>query len=64
MSVAVSYVRALRPGLMNEAKIGRSTDDLGWDRPHPEIPTLLEHIWLLDVVGQLLPGESMIDSLC
>ena len=39
-SVAVSYVRALRPGLMNEAKLGRSNDDLGWDRPHPEIPTL------------------------
>ena len=34
-------MRALRPGLMNEAKLGRSTDDLGWDRPHPEIPTLL-----------------------
>jgi Carboxypeptidase regulatory-like domain/TonB-dependent Receptor Plug Domain len=40
VSLAVSYVRALRPGLMNEAKFGRSSDDLGWDRPHPEIPTL------------------------
>ena len=26
---------------MNEAKLSRSTDNLGWDRPHPEIPTLL-----------------------
>src|SRR5262249_51127997 len=25
---------------VNEAKLGRSTDDLGWNRPHPEIPTL------------------------
>jgi hypothetical protein len=40
LSVAVSYIRALRPGLMNEAKLGRNSDDLGWDRPHPEIPTL------------------------
>ena len=41
LSVAVSYVRSIRPGLMNEAKLGYSSDDLGWDRPHPEIPTLL-----------------------
>src|SRR6266567_4013986 len=40
LGIAVSYVRALRPGLVNEAKLGRSTDDLGWNRPHPEIPTL------------------------
>jgi hypothetical protein len=40
LGVAVSYVRALRPGLMNEAKLGRSSDDLGWNRPHPEIPSL------------------------
>ena len=40
LGLAVSYVRALRPGLMNEAKLGRTTDDLGWNRPHPEIPTL------------------------
>jgi len=32
--------RALRPNLVNEAKLGRSTEDLGWNRPHPEIPTL------------------------
>src|SRR5439155_3602272 len=36
LGIAVSYLRALHPGLMNEAKLGRSTDDLGWDRPHPE----------------------------
>jgi hypothetical protein len=40
LGVAVSYVRALRPGLMNEAKLGRTSDDIGWNRPHPEIPTL------------------------
>jgi hypothetical protein len=41
LGVAVSYIRALRPGLMNEAKLGRTSDDIGWNRPHPEIPTLL-----------------------
>ncbi len=41
LGIAVSYIRTLRPGLMNEAKLGRSTDDLGWDRAHPEIPTLV-----------------------
>jgi hypothetical protein len=41
LGVAVSYVRALRPGLMNEAKLGRTSDDIGWNRPHPEIPTLV-----------------------
>jgi hypothetical protein len=40
ISFAASYIRTIRPGLMNEFKIGRSLDDLGWDRPHPEIPSL------------------------
>ncbi len=40
LGLAFSYVRALRPGLLNEAKLGRTSDNLGWNRPHPEIPTL------------------------
>ena len=28
------------PGLVNEAKLGHTSNDLGWNRPHPEIPTL------------------------
>jgi hypothetical protein len=40
LGVAVTYIRSIRTGLMNEAKLGRASDDLGWDRPHPEIPTL------------------------
>jgi len=35
LGIALSYVRVLRPSLVNEAKLGRSTDDLGWNRPHP-----------------------------
>ena len=41
VGIAVSYMRTLRPGLMNEARLGRSRDDLGWDRAHPEVPTLV-----------------------
>ena len=40
LGMAVSHVQTLRPGLTNEAKIGRTSDDFGWNRPHPEIPTL------------------------
>ncbi|HTM50304.1 MAG TPA: carboxypeptidase regulatory-like domain-containing protein [Bryobacteraceae bacterium] len=40
LGLAFGYVRTLRPNLVNEAKLGRSSDDLGWDRPHPEVPTL------------------------
>jgi hypothetical protein len=45
----------LRPGLINEAKLGRTSDDIGWNRPHPEIPTLLAP----DASGGLLylPGS-------
>src|SRR5258708_27458354 len=55
LGVAVSYVRALRPGLMNEAKLGLMSDDIGWNRPHPEIPTLVAP----DASGGLLyvPGS-------
>jgi hypothetical protein len=35
-----SYIHAFRPNLTNEARLGYSTDGLGWNRQHPEIPTL------------------------
>jgi hypothetical protein len=35
-----SYIHAFRANLTNEAKLSYSTDGLGWNRPHPEIPTL------------------------
>lgn len=39
--VAVALTSALAPNVTNEARSSWSTDDLRWDRPHPEIPTLL-----------------------
>ena len=35
------------PNLTNEARLSYSTDDLGWNRPHPEIPTLTTKIHML-----------------
>lgn len=40
LGVAASYVHTFAPGLVNEAKLGHTSNDLGWNRPHPEIPTL------------------------
>lgn len=40
LGLALGYVRTFGAGLVNEAKLGRTSDDLGWNRPHPEIPTL------------------------
>jgi len=39
-SLALTGIASLRAGMSNEARFGWSTDDLGWDRAHPEIPTL------------------------
>ena len=39
-SLALSHVSTLGPTLINELRFGWSHDDLRWDRPHPEIPTL------------------------
>jgi hypothetical protein len=60
LGIAVSYVRALRPNLVNEAKLGRSTEDLGWNRPHPEIPTLSANDFVPGGFGPVqlhLPGS-------
>jgi len=35
-----SYIHAFRANLTNEARLSYSTDDLTWNRPHPEIPSL------------------------
>jgi carboxypeptidase family protein/TonB-dependent receptor-like protein len=35
-----SYIHAFRSDLTNEARLSYSTDGLGWNRPHPEIPSL------------------------
>jgi hypothetical protein len=46
-----SYIHAFRANLTNEARLSHSTDDLGWNRPHPEIPTLTTND------GVTLPGS-------
>ncbi|MBK9169142.1 MAG: TonB-dependent receptor [Bryobacterales bacterium] len=50
-SIGVSHIWTLQPGLLNEFKIGRNRDDIGWDRAHPEVPTLVSGD------GTLLPGS-------
>jgi len=50
-SLAFTAVSSLRPNLTSEARAGFSRDDLHWDRPHPEIPTLFSGD------GALLPGS-------
>ena len=51
VGLGVAYMRTLRPGLTNEAKLGWNRDTLGWDRAHPEIPTLVSGD------GVTLPGS-------
>jgi hypothetical protein len=46
-----SYIHTFRPNLTNEARLSYSSDDLHWNRPHPEIPTLLSED------GTSLPGS-------
>ena len=50
-SLALSHVASLRPSLTNELRFGWSTETLGWDRAHPEIPTLASGD------GTILPGS-------
>jgi outer membrane receptor protein involved in Fe transport len=50
-SFALTWQRSLTPALTNEAKFGYSTDNLYWNRAHPEIPTLLSGD------GTTLPGS-------
>ena len=57
-----SYTRLIRANLTNEARVSASNDDLGWNRPHPEIPTLsTSDVYLVNgapQVGVTLPGSS------
>ncbi len=39
--VALSHTHTFRPTLTNEARLSYTDDNLHWDRPHPEIPTLV-----------------------
>jgi hypothetical protein len=57
-----SYIHTFQSNLTNEARLGYSTDDLGWNRPHPEIPTLTtSDSYLVNGVeysGVTLPGSA------
>ncbi len=57
-----SYIHAFRADLTNETRLSYSTDDLGWNRPHPEIPSLTtSDSYAVDGVeysGVTLPGSS------
>jgi hypothetical protein len=50
-SFALTWQRSLTSSLTNEAKLGYSTDNLYWNRAHPEIPTLISGD------GVTLPGS-------
>ena len=39
LGIGFGIVSNLRPNLVSEARWGWVSDDLHWDRPHPEIPT-------------------------
>lgn len=62
VAAGVSYTRAFRPDLTNEARASYSSDDLGWNRPHPEIPTLTtSDVYYVNGIAQsgvTLPGSS------
>jgi hypothetical protein len=61
LAVGVSYIHSFRPTLTNEARFSGSSDDLSWDRPHPEIPTLeTSDLYIVNGVAQVgvaLPGS-------
>jgi hypothetical protein len=50
-ALGVSHIRTLRSNLINEARLSYSVDNLHWNRPHPEIPTLTSND------GVTLPGS-------
>jgi len=57
-----SYIHAFQSNLTNEARLSYSTDGLGWNRPHPEIPSLsTSDAYFVDGIaysGVSLPGSS------
>jgi hypothetical protein len=46
-----SYLHTFSPTLLNDARVAFSNDDLRWDRPHPEVATLVSGD------GVILPGS-------
>ncbi len=50
-ALGISYIHSFQANLTNEARLSYSDDDLHWNRPHPEIPTLASSD------GVILPGS-------
>jgi hypothetical protein len=58
-SVVFNYTRTIRPGLLNEFKIGRGSDDLGWQRQHRDVPFL----FVFDRDAQVfMPGSDIVND--
>ncbi len=65
INLALNYVSQWSPTLVNELRFGFNWDDLGWDRGHPEIPSLVISQTLLEIGDSpedasrptLLPGS-------
>jgi hypothetical protein len=57
-----SYIHSFQPNLTNEARLSYSTDGLGWNRPHPQIPSLATDdtyfVNGLEYSGVSLPGSA------
>ena len=50
-ALGIGYIHSFRASLTNEARFSYSDDDLHWNRPHPEIPSLVSSD------GVALPGS-------
>lgn len=63
-AVGGSYIHSFLPSLTNELRISYSDDDLHFNRPHPEIPTLLVNASVggLPVMPVSLPGSQQFYS--
>jgi Carboxypeptidase regulatory-like domain/TonB-dependent Receptor Plug Domain len=59
VSAGANWLASFSPSLTNELRAGWSVDELGFDRPHPEIPTLLIGISDSGRAPPLLPGSSL-----
>ena len=57
-----SYIHVFQANLTNEARLSFSTDGLGWNRPHPDIPTLTTNdsydVNGIAYSGVTLPGSA------
>jgi hypothetical protein len=56
-NTAVNWAWRWRPRVANEFRAALSRSQIGWERPHPEIPALAEA-----AAGTVLPGSPLFDS--